>query len=49
MNVAGIVILIALSILVVWLGIDTAIYIVKKTKQKKLEKQQKQESEKTDN
>lgn len=39
MNIVGIVLMVALGILVVWLGIDTAIYIVKKTKQKKAEKQ----------
>lgn len=44
MNVVGIVILVALSILVVWLGIDTAIYIYKKTKQRKQQK----EAEKTE-
>ena len=39
MNVVGIVLIVALGALVVWLGIDTAIYIVKKTKLKKQQKQ----------
>lgn len=49
MNVVGIVLIVALGILVLWLGIDTAIYIVKKTKLKKQQQQEKEKSERSDN
>lgn len=38
MNVVGIVLIVALAGLVLWLGIDTTIYIVKKVKLKKQQK-----------
>ena len=49
MNVVGIVLLVVLAILVLWLGIDTAIYIVKKTKQKKQQKEEVEKTERSDN
>ena len=48
MNVVGIVLIVALAGLVVWLAIDTTIYIVKKAKLKKQQKVDK-ESQDTSN
>lgn len=46
MNIFAIIIIVALAGLVIWLGIDTAIYIVKKTKLKKQEKKDLDDSSK---
>lgn len=49
MNVVSIVLLVALGGLVCWLTIDTIIYVVKRTKQRKLEKIKKQDDEAINN
>ena len=44
MNVVSIILMVALGIFAVWLVVDTVIYVVKKTKERKLKKQIKQDN-----
>ena len=48
MNVFSIIVLVVVTGLVIWLCVDTTIYIVKKTKERKLQEKQKKEQVKED-